>query len=295
MNSLSAPAGGRSRLGHPHLERFGCPSCGTDLRQGEWALTCAHCGTDYPVRDGVYDLRPIGRSDHGETEAWTKHWADENQSSLSQRFFSTYRKTVFARTVAYFVEQYLAPEGLLIEAGSGTSESSILIDKHAGSRSLAAIDLIPSVLQRCDPVMDIRVCGDIFRLPFQENSVDGAWNVGVMEHFLPTEIDQILLELHRVLRPGGRLVLLWPGRDSLPQRMLRAVEFAVNLRREDGDRFRFHPDEISQLRSLSEGRTILERNGFRWVSGDAGPRSLMAFKIVVGEKPDPSPSHTRRM
>jgi SAM-dependent methyltransferase len=190
---------------------------------------------------------------------------------------------VFARAVAYFVDHYLEPQGVLVEAGSGTSETSMLIEKRGEERTLVAVDLIRPVLERCHNIMDVRLCGDIFSLPFQDDSIDGIWNVGVMEHFEDDCIDAILREFRRVLKPHHRAVLLWPATFSIPQRMLRVVEWFINLRRSSG-KFRFHPDEISQLRSAGHGRSILARNGFRPVAVDVGLRTLMAFETLVGEK-----------
>ena len=52
-------------------------------------------------------------------------------------------------------------------------------------------------------------------------------------------------------------------RDALKQlsvaRILRVLEFFINLRRR-GEKFRFHPDEISQLRSVAQGRAVLSRH-----------------------------------
>ena len=132
--------------------------------------------------------------------------------------------------------------------------------------------------------MDVRVCGDIFCLPFQSDAIDGIWNVGVMEHFTHDQIDAILREFRRVLKPGSRVVLLWPAKFSIPQRILRVCEWFINLRRGEADKFRFHPDEISQLRSPRQGREVLTRNGFRPVAIDIGLRTLMAFETLVGEK-----------
>ncbi len=218
-----------------------------------------------------------------EVLAWSKHWSHQNQQSFVQRCFSVYRKAVTARTVAWYVDRYLPQTGVLLEAGSGTSETSLRINKRGGQRRLIALDIYPPVLQACHPIMDVRLGGDIFRLPFADDSLPGIWNVGVMEHFTPVEIDSILGEFHRVLRPGGRLFLLWPGIDSLPQRFLRLTERVINLRRND-EPFLFHPPEISKLRSVQEGRAILERNGFTLLCSDPGPRSAWAFKALVAEK-----------
>ena len=267
------------------IDRLACAECrGALARHDGESLLCGACGARYPIVDGIPDLRPPAWRDKQEFQDWTKHWSDDKQRSLHQRFFSFYRKAVFAKAIRHFVHKYLPADGLLLEAGSGTSETSMLIDKHGGRRTLVALDLIHPVLRRCHPNMDHRVQADIFRLPFKDDSIDGIWNVGVMEHFLHDRIDEMMREFHRVLKPGARLVLFWPGRTSIPQKMLRCAEFFINLRRRRDDRFQFHPDEISQLKSAREGRDVLRRNGFTALEVNGGWRSLMAFKIPVGEK-----------
>ena len=158
------------------------------------------------------------------------------------------------------------------------------IDKRRGERTLIATDIVQAVLKECHPNMDVRVCGDIFRLPFADASIDGIWNVGVMEHFTHDEIDVIMSEFHRVLKPDHRIILLIPGADSLPQKMLRVLEKVINLRRKEQSEFRFHPPEISQVRSKAEGIQMLRRNGFDCLRFEYGWRSLLAFKTLVGVK-----------
>jgi SAM-dependent methyltransferase len=237
------------------------------------------------MTDHTADLGSSSPPQRDEIVAWTEHWSDEKQGTVSQRFFSFYRKTVFARTVQYFMNRYFPLKGVFVEAGSGTSETSIRIDKRGSDRTLVAVDLILPILKRCHPIIDVKVGGDIFHLPFGDDCVDGIWNVGVMEHFTHQQIDQIMSEFHRVLKPGSPILLLWPGRDSIPQRMLRIVEAVVNTYSNGKEaQFRFHPPEISQLKSIREGRDVLTRNGFQVLKIDYGFRSMMAFKTVVGAK-----------
>jgi SAM-dependent methyltransferase len=266
------------------LDYLACPACGAGPVVERSVLRCVQCGASYTIAGGVVDMRPPGSLEKPEAAAWTEHWSSGKQESFAQRFFSFYRKSVFARSVRYFLWRYFPARGMFVEAGSGTSETSMHVDKNGGARMLVALDLVIPVLERAHPVMDFRVCGDIFRMPFRRDSLDGIWNVGVMEHFLHPDIDRILTEFRRVLRPGGRVILLWPASYSIPQRMLRCLEFVINMRRR-GERFRFHPDEISQLRSTRQGREVLARNGFRPVHIDFGFRTLMAFQTLVGEKP----------
>ena len=268
----------------PVLDRLACPGCATALLAVPGGVECPACGTRYPETHGVLDFRLPDAQAKPEFADWTAHWSGSNQGSAAQRFFSFYRRAVFARTVAWFIERYFPPAGVLVEAGSGTAETSMRISKRGGDRVLVAVDLVLPVVAASHPVMDVRLAADIFRLPFAAKSVDGIWNVGVMEHFTHDLIDAMLREFRRVLRPGAPLLLLWPATDSLPQKGLRAVEAVVNLGRA-GTPFRFHPDEISKLRSSAEGRDVLRRNGLEPVAVDPGVRSLFAFKTVVGRRP----------
>lgn len=47
--------------------------------------------------------------------------------------------------------------------------------------------------------------GDAQRLPFQDGSFDVAYTINMLHHLKKGEQEHAMLELHRVLRPGGRL------------------------------------------------------------------------------------------
>lgn len=266
---------------HPSVDPLlCCPLCHSRLDLAT-TITCGGCGARFPRRAGIPSLIPESGGARKDEDDWSHHWEGENQALLAQRFFSWYRSAVFAPTVAHYVREFFPERGVFLEAGCGTAETSAQIPKHGGARVLIAADLIPEIAARAHPVMDVRLSCDAFQLPFLTGSLDGIWNVGVMEHFLHADIDRMIREFARVLRPGAPLVMLWPARTSIPQRMLRVVEFFVNLRPRER-KFRFHPDEISQLRSSAEGLHVLRRNGLQPVEVSGELRSLFAFKVVVG-------------
>lgn len=262
-----------------------CPQCRCALAHDADVFLCASCSSAYPITEGILDMRAATDREKAEAVDWSRHWGEEHQGGVVQKFFSWYRTAVFARTVAYFTNRYFAPAGVFVEAGSGTAETSVRMDKRGGKRVLVALDIVFPVLKMCDPVMDARVCGDGFHLPFRDDSLDGMWNLGVMEHFTHDKIDEMMREFHRALKPGGRLILFWPAKNSIPQKLLGAAAFVINLKKRER-KFQFHPDEISQLRSNRQAREVLRRNGFHPLQIDWGLASGMAFKSVIGEKPN---------
>jgi SAM-dependent methyltransferase len=51
------------------------------------------------------------------------------------------------------------------------------------------------------------VQGDVTKLPWPDGHFDAVLNGDVIEHVVPDDADRMLREIHRVLKPGGRLVL----------------------------------------------------------------------------------------
>jgi demethylmenaquinone methyltransferase/2-methoxy-6-polyprenyl-1,4-benzoquinol methylase len=103
------------------------------------------------------------------------------------------------------------PEGLFLDACAGTYDLSLELAKRPGFRGrVVASDFArPMLVQGMGKLRGARVspvCGDTLRLPFP----DGTFH-GVMVAFGIRNLSDLsggLLEFARVLRPGGRLVVL---------------------------------------------------------------------------------------
>jgi ubiquinone/menaquinone biosynthesis C-methylase UbiE len=68
---------------------------------------------------------------------------------------------------------------------------------------------------------------DLYRLPWPDETFDGIVSLEVIEHM--ADVPQYLAELHRVLKPGGRLVVSTPHR-----RPDRALQDPYHVREFDG-------------------------------------------------------------
>ena len=62
--------------------------------------------------------------------------------------------------------------------------------------------------------------GNAFELPLAEDIADVALNVEFAQEHGPEAVERMLEEVARVLRPGGRLVLVWSNRQALLHRIL---------------------------------------------------------------------------
>ena len=107
---------------------------------------------------------------------------------------------------------------------------------HLGAAAWVGIDLSPEVARQSGARS---AAADVRRLPFAAATFDGVLSTSTLDHFDDVEqIGRSLLELHRVLQPGGRLVLTLDNprnplirlRNALPDGAARRtglVPFAV--------------------------------------------------------------------
>jgi SAM-dependent methyltransferase len=95
---------------------------------------------------------------------------------------------------------------------------------------------------------------DVRRLPFGDDSFDAIYSMGTIEHF--AESEAALVEMIRVLRPGGRIVLGVPNRyDPFGRPILVAAL----------SRFGLYAYGFEKSYSRRQLREMLQRSGSRWL------------------------------
>lgn len=96
----------------------------------------------------------------------------------------------------------------ILEAGSGTGGLSAALAQHGAS--VHALDIVEACVRKRGAGA-CGVVGDLFRLPYRDDVFDCVFNSGVMEHFEPHDLGLGLREMVRVLKAGGKLVVLVPS------------------------------------------------------------------------------------
>jgi ubiquinone/menaquinone biosynthesis C-methylase UbiE len=157
-----------------------------------------------------------------------------------------------------------------------------------------ALDISPSALRlyrRFNPRVREVLHGSAFAIPLPDASVDGVYNLGVMEHFVEEEILKMLGEFRRVLRPDGTVVLFWPPTFGASVVFLRGVHGVLNLF--SSRPVKLHPDEVSLVQSRRQLEALVRRAGFAMKDYGFGPRDAFTYVTVALVPEAPAPETTK--
>jgi len=123
----------------------------------------------------------------------------------------------------------------VLDAGCGKGRFAVHVKHAYPQAAVVALDLATAMLRAAPPDLG-RVAGSMLELPFPGESFDAAYATESLEHAV--DIETAVAELCRVLKPGGRLVIIdknarqW-GRLETPswEKWFREEELLGLLRR----------------------------------------------------------------
>ena len=157
---------------------------------------------------------------------WDEHWAMKDASMLYKPKVSLFNFAVNT------TRKHLPTTSLILEGGAGLAQNSWFL-YLAGYRTIA-LDFAPKTvefLKQHRPEV-CPVLGDVRNLSLENESVDGYWSLGVIEHFY-NGYDTIANEMHRVIREDGYLFLTFPHMSKL--RRIKARKGLYETWQSNGD------------------------------------------------------------
>ncbi|MFC1837682.1 methyltransferase domain-containing protein [Thermodesulfobacteriota bacterium] len=240
---------------------FQCPRCSSSI---DWqAGHCSSCSGQVKLKDGIINFIMSGTISDQEKSEIKLH------ATLAPEYGKRYDHE-FSRIYSdYWNKQFLdfLPTGcdMVLDCGCGTGDltRSLL----ARSRKVVGMDISQDMIlqgkklfRRWHEITWVSCPGET--LPFADNIFDAVCFRGALHHMAHEE--KALGEAHRVLKPGGRLLLSEPNDDSL---LLRLPRMIVNrkMARFGNDHKAFR--SVPWLNSISAaGFTVLYTKYFSYLS-----------------------------
>ncbi len=254
------------------------------LRSGVQLLSVWVAGVAHPSRFRV--SLPVGGIDQTlvDPQGWNAYWDRKERPSAKayDLIADAYRMSVIKTQLERFIFRHFSDGSHLLHAGCGSGQVDMGLH---GRMKITAIDISPSALRiyrRNNPAAFAVRHATILDLPFPAESFDGVYNLRVLEHFTAEELQLILAQFHRVLKPGGKLVIFWPHARATSVAVLKGAHWLLN----DvlGSPTKLHPPEISLLRSRQWVEALLHNAAFRLADYSFGARDFFVQAVVVADK-----------
>jgi demethylmenaquinone methyltransferase / 2-methoxy-6-polyprenyl-1,4-benzoquinol methylase len=158
------------------------------------------------------------------------------------------------------------PGDLVLDAACGTGDLA-LADRRAGAVKVTGVDFSPRMLERARrkaPSLEW-VEGDLLAMPFDDGTFDAA-TVGFGVRNV-ADLEGALVELRRVLRPGGRIAILEITRPRGLLRPFFALWFdrlvpALGRLLPGGAAYTYLPASVARFPGAEELAGLMARAGF---------------------------------
>ena len=203
-----------------------CPLCKGELvviggNELFGVLKCGSCGSLYPLGNyfpGIPDLRPKELRIRVFETAWFKtfgieckqrYGVDVDRRILELPYYIALLKEQYSveycsEVERMFLEEFkkTVGEGNVLSIGCGDGRELRLIEK----RSLG-VDILPSNIILSNSLGVKAILADMFSLPFNEEVFDGVLAIQSLEYVPLRLTHKVLLEIHRILKPSGVILL----------------------------------------------------------------------------------------
>jgi demethylmenaquinone methyltransferase/2-methoxy-6-polyprenyl-1,4-benzoquinol methylase len=181
-------------------------------------------------------------------------------------------------------EAVVQPGNRVLDACCGTGDLAVAAEREGGI--VTGLDFSPRMLERARRKSDTVewVEGDLLALPFDDGSFDAA-TVGFGVRNV-ADLEAALVELRRVLRPGGRLAILeiTQPRGALKPFFSLWFDRIVPLLGKvlpGGKAYTYLPASVRRFPGAEELVTVLERQGFGEVTFTLFGATIVALHVGI--------------
>jgi len=215
---------------------------------------------------------------------WNTYWDEKSKlhNQLYDQIAIQYRKYIIKPYLKKYIHNHFCDGAILLHAGCGGGQvEDDINDKFiiiGIDKSSSALKLYK--LNHDNPNL---IHGDILTIGIKNESVDGIYNLGVMEHSTKKEIHTILLEFNRILKPNGTVILFVPPEYGSTVIFFKILHYIVNTILKQN--ISFQPPEINRVQSRKWTENIIKNTGFIITEFNFELDDLFTHVAIVLKKP----------
>ncbi len=198
---------------------------------------------------------------------WDQHWEGDLKTEFKINHF-----------VVNETKIYLPAGSKIIEGGCGAGDKVYSL-KKAGY-DVYGIDFAEKTVKFLKANTDLKIdLADIRKLPFPDNTFDGYWSMGVIEHFIDG-VDAPIAEISRVVKPGGYLFLTVPAMSPL-----RKIKASLSMYPEKETQFEnfyqyVYPPEFIQKKLEGVGFKLQKKKGLDGFKGIKDEFEISSLGVI---------------
>jgi 2-polyprenyl-3-methyl-5-hydroxy-6-metoxy-1,4-benzoquinol methylase len=191
---------------------------------------------------------------------WDNYWAEKSKihNKLYDKIAVQYRKYIIKPYLKKYIYQYFKPGSILLHAGCGSGQME---DSITNDFIIIGLDISQNALNiyKSNHLNSNLIYGTILSTGIQSNTVDGIYNLGVMEHSTTEEIHTIMLEFNRILKPDGRIILFVPPEYGSTVIFFKVIHYILN--NIFNKNIHFQPAEINRIKSRKHAEFLIKDTG----------------------------------
>jgi SAM-dependent methyltransferase len=197
------------------LAKLLCPACRAEIVQSASGWNCPACGKALPIRQGVLSfLSDEQKFNEGDFADWQKeYWSGSAQLRLK---IQASKILTFLNRLRIRYSFSGKRDRIFRNEMRGRDKNRLILDLGCGGGrhyfreygNVIGVDPTLGLLQISKNLYNEVYHAGGYQLPFADNSFDNVFSVDVIGHIPNERKDQFFSEMRRVLKPGGRAVLV---------------------------------------------------------------------------------------
>lgn len=214
---------------------------------------------------------------------WDDYWAEKSKihNKAYDHAAYIYKKYILKPYIKKYIYKNFKEGSVLLHAGCGSGQTDGIVSDKFNIIGMDNSQIALTLYQNNNSYSDI-ICGDITKIGLRDESLDGIYNLGVMEHFTKDGIREVLLEFKRVLKPNGKIMLFVPPEYGSTVIFFKIVHYILNNIFKKN--IYFQPAEINRIKSLKDTQDLISGTGLKITEFNFEPNDLFTHVAIILEK-----------